>query len=156
MGPQLVINQCGIDSVCRWWVSFLAMCSVWCGFLSRSKTYLGLNVNPLPPHFLISLSLYLGWVCFICFLFLINLKRDIMGLWKEFFWVCYREFVGFVYKGVFWVCEKCLDLRIDIKRLVGCQIWIFFFFFFGEIEKFVWLPRKWTIKYYFLLTFNEF
>ena len=60
MGPQLVINQCGIDSVCRWWVSFLAMCSVLCGFLSRSKTYLGLNVNPLPPHFLISLSLYLG------------------------------------------------------------------------------------------------
>ena len=33
------------------------LCSVWSGFPSRFETHLGLNVNPLPPHFLISLSL---------------------------------------------------------------------------------------------------
>ena len=30
-----------------------------CEFLGRSEAHLGLNVNPLLPYFLISLSLYL-------------------------------------------------------------------------------------------------
>ena len=33
------------------------LCSVWSRFPGRSKAHLGLNVNPLPPHFLISHSL---------------------------------------------------------------------------------------------------
>ena len=48
---------------------------------------MGLNVNPLPPHFLISLSLYLGVefeadLGFVVFVLdvLTNLRRDIMGL----------------------------------------------------------------------------
>ena len=74
---------------------------------------------------------------------------------KANFWVWDREFVGFVYKGICWICEKCLDLRIDIKNLVGCQS-DFFFFLFGETKNFVWLPRKWIIKFYFLLIVNDF
>ena len=60
---------------------------------------------------------------------------------KGSFWVCDREFVGFVYEGIWWVCEKCLDLRIDIKNLVGRQIWNFFFFFFWNL-KFCLVAKK--------------
>ena len=61
-----------------WWGGKTPTPTPSCGFLGRSKT-------PLPPHFLISLSLYLGWVCCISFAFFINLKRDNMGFWKEIF-----------------------------------------------------------------------
>ena len=57
VGRWLAMKQCEIGSVYRQWVSFLVVCSVWCGFPSRSEAHLGLNVNPLPPHFLISLSI---------------------------------------------------------------------------------------------------
>ena len=61
-----------------WWGGKTLAPTPSCGFLGRSET-------PLPPHFLISLSLYLGWVCCTSFAFLINLKRDNMSLWKEIF-----------------------------------------------------------------------
>ena len=41
---------------------------------------------------------------------------------KGRFWVCDREFVGFVYKGILWVSEKYLDLRIDLKNLGGGDV----------------------------------
>ena len=63
-----------------------------------------LDRKPLSLLTFSSLSLYVGWVCCICFGFLINLKRDNMGLWKEVFGsvienllgLCIRGFDGFV------------------------------------------------------------
>ena len=75
----------------------------------RRCHHVGFQVDPKPLSLLTfsfhSLFIW-GWVCCISFGFLINLKRDNMGLWKEIFWVCDREFVGFVYKGICWVCEN--------------------------------------------------
>ena len=77
--------------------------SLWCGFPGKFEAQLRLNVNPLPSHFLISLSQSWdwiwsqSWVCCICFGFLTNLGRDIMSSWNEIFLgLSIRGFVGFV------------------------------------------------------------
>ena len=75
------------------------------------------------------------------------------NLRKGYFGFVIEKLLGLCIRG-FVVCEKCLDLGIEIKNLVGCQS--DFFFFLVEIENFVWLPRKWIIKLYYLLTINEY
>ena len=76
-------------------------------FSSHSLSILSLNLKPilgLLYLFLIFNKFEKGYSGFV--------KGNFLGLWYR---IC-------------WVCEKCLDLGIDIKILVGC--WFDFFFFF--------------------------
>ncbi|KAL4596005.1 hypothetical protein ACB092_12G132700 [Castanea dentata] len=38
--PWLAMDLCGISGICKSWVSFLVVCSVWCGFPGRSEAHI--------------------------------------------------------------------------------------------------------------------
>ena len=57
-----------------------------------------------------------------------------------------EKLLGLCIRG-FVVCEKCLDLGIEIKNLVGCQS--DFFFFFGWNWKFCLVAKKMDNKIVF-------